>query len=55
MFFDEEFDSLFKNMSRSFMNLDDIFEVAKESGIHSSGPFYYGYTMTIGPNVKQRV
>jgi len=52
MFFDEEFDSLFKNMSRSFMNLDGIFEVAKEPGIHSSGPFYYGYTMTIGPDGK---
>jgi len=50
MFFDEEFDNLFKKMSSSFMNLDDIFEVAKESGIHSSGPFYYGYTMTIGPD-----
>ena len=52
MFFDEEFDNLFKKMSSSFMNLDDVFEVAKESGIHSSGPFYYGYTMTIGPDGK---
>jgi len=50
MFFDDEFDNLFKKMSSSFMNLDDIFEVARESGIHSSGPFYYGYTMTIGPD-----
>ena len=50
MFFDEDFDSLFKNMSRSFMNLDGIFEVTREPGIHSSDPFYYGYTMTIGPD-----
>ena len=53
MFFDDEFDRLFKKMSRSFMNLDDIFEEAKETGdIQRYGPFYYGYTMTIGPDGK---
>lgn len=52
MFFDDEFDSLFKKMSRSFMNLDDVFERARESGIQSYGPFYYGYTMTVGPDGK---
>lgn len=53
MFFDEEFDRLFKKMSRSFMNLDDIFEDVKETGdIQRYGPFYYGYTMTIGPDGK---
>ncbi len=50
MFFDDEFDNLFKKMSRSFMNLDDVFEGAKESVIKSDGPFYYCYTMTIGPD-----
>jgi HSP20 family protein len=53
MFFDDEFDRLFKKMSRSFMNLDDIFEETKETGdIQRYGPFYYGYTMTIGPDGK---
>lgn len=53
MFFDDEFDRLFKKMSRSFMNLDDIFEDVKETGdIQRYGPFYYGYTMTIGPDGK---
>ncbi|MFB5630645.1 MAG: archaeal heat shock protein Hsp20 [Nitrosopumilaceae archaeon] len=52
MFFDDEFDSLFKKMSRSFMNLDELFEGAKESGVQSYGPFYYGYTMTVGPDGK---
>ena len=53
MFFDEEFDRLFKKMSRSFMNLDDIFEDVKETGdIQRYGPFYYGYTMTVGPDGK---
>jgi len=53
MFFDDEFDRLFKKMSRSFMNLDDIFEEVKETGdIQRYGPFYYGYIMTIGPDGK---
>lgn len=53
MFFDAEFDRLFKRMSRSFMNLDDIFDEAKETGdIQRYGPFYYGYTMTVGPDGK---
>src|SRR3990172_560281 len=53
MFFDDEFDRLFKRMSRSFMNLDDVFNEAKETGdIQQYGPFYYGYAMTIGPDGK---
>ena len=53
MFFDEEFDRLFKRMSSSFMNLDDVFEEFRGAGdTKSYGPFYYGYTMTIGPDGK---
>lgn len=53
VFYDDEFDRLFKKMSRSFMNLDDVFEGLGETGnFKSSGPFYYGYTMTIGPDGK---
>ena len=53
MFFDDEFDRLFKRMSRSFMNLDDVFSEAKETGdIQRYGPFYYGYIMTVGPDGK---
>ncbi len=53
MFFDDEIDGLFKIMSRSFMNLDEVFDETKESGnIQSYGPFYYGYTMTVGPDGK---
>jgi len=51
MFFDDEFDRLFKRMSRSFMNLDDLFDEFKSTG-SVSGPFYYGYKMTIGPDGK---
>ena len=50
MFFDNEFERIFKRMSQSFFNIDDMFEEFK--GKDSAGPFYYGYTMTIGPDGK---
>ena len=49
--FDDEFDRLFKQMSSSFMNLDDVFEILKNTG-NMSGPIFYGYTMTAGPDGK---
>jgi len=49
--FDDEFDRIFKRMSSSFFDIDDIFEEFKENG-SNFGPFYYGYTMTVGPNGK---
>lgn len=49
--FDDEFDRIFKRMSGSFFNLDDIFEEFKRND-SVTGPFYYGYTMTVGPNGK---
>ncbi len=51
MFYDDEFDKLFKRMSGSFFDLGDVFEVVKNTGT-ASGPFYYGYTMTVGPDGK---
>jgi HSP20 family protein len=53
MFFDDEFDRLFKRMSRSFMNLDELFDEVKEGS--TFGPFYYGYSMTVGPDGKPHV
>lgn len=47
-----EFDRLFKNMSGSFLNLEDIFEEFRESGNSVSGPIFYGCNMTIGPDGK---
>ncbi len=49
MFFDSEFDRIFRRMTNSFFNIDDIFE---ESKVNGSGPCCYGYTMTIGPDGK---
>ena len=51
MFFDSEFDRMFKRMSRSFFDIDDVFEDFKGNG-SDSGPYYYGYTMTVGPDGK---
>ena len=50
MFFDSEFDRIFKKMSNAFFNIDDMFEEFKTSS--GSGPYYYGYTMTVGPDGK---
>ena len=50
MFFDDEFDKLFKKMSRSF-NLENVLGEFENTG-SSSGPVYYGYTMTVGPDGK---
>ena len=49
MFFDSEIDRIFRRMSNSFFNMDDIFEETKGN---SSGPCCYGYTMTVGPDGK---
>jgi len=49
MFFDSEIDRIFRRMSNSFFNNDGIFEESKQNG---SGPYYYGYTMTVGPDGK---
>jgi HSP20 family protein len=49
--FDDEFDRIFRRMSSSFFDIDDIFEEFKKSD-SNTGPIYYGYTMTVGPNGK---
>ena len=49
--FDDEFNRIFRKMSSSFFNIDDIFEEFKTKGVNA-GPFCYGYTMTIGPDGK---
>ena len=53
MFLNDEFDNLFRRMSRPFIDVDDIFEEFKDSdNLQTYGPYYYGYTMTIGPDGK---
>jgi len=52
MFFDDEFDKIFRRASRSFFNLEDLFEEGKAGDIQTTGPMYYGYTLTVGPDGK---
>ena len=51
MFFDSEFNRIFRQMSNSFFNTDDIFEEFTGNG-SDSGSCCYGYTMTVGPDGK---
>ena len=49
----DEFDSLFRRMMRPFKELDEIWDEMKTSGnVQTFGPYYYGYTMTVGPDGK---
>ena len=50
MIFDDEIDKIFKRISHPFINVDELFENAKSN--LGSGPYYYGYTLMIGPNGK---
>ena len=47
--FNNEINRIFKEMSRSFGSVDDIFEALQNTN-GASGPIYYGYTMTVGPD-----
>ena len=52
-FFDTEFDRIFKSMSTSFFDVNNVFEEFKDNS--NSGPLFYGYTMTVGPDGKPSV
>ena len=52
-FFDTEIDRIFKKMSKSFFDANGMIE--EFNGNSNSGPIFYGYTMTIGPDGKPSV
>ena len=52
-FFDTEIDRILKWMSNSFFDVTDSFEEVK--GNSNSGPLFYGYTLTVGPDGKPSV
>ena len=54
IFFDSEFNRIFRQMSNSFFNIDDIREDFKGNG-SDSGSCCYGYTVTVGPDGKSVV
>ncbi|MGI0041677.1 MAG: archaeal heat shock protein Hsp20 [Nitrosopumilaceae archaeon] len=54
--FVDEFNSLWRRMSRPFMDMEDIFEEFKDStNTQTFSPYYYGYTVTVGPDGKPLV
>lgn len=55
MYIDKEFDRLFQRMSKYFMDFDEVFEDAKEAEGTGYGPYYYGYSVTVGPDGKPQV
>jgi HSP20 family protein len=52
-FFDTEIDRIFKRMSNPFFDVTDSFEEVKDNS--NSGPLFYGYTLTVGPDGKPSV
>lgn len=49
----DEFDNLFQRMLRPFKGLDNIWdELEGSANLQTFGPYYYGYTATIGPDGK---
>ena len=52
MWFDTQFDRMFRSLSDQFFNMDDDFELEKFA---NTKPYFYGYTMTIGNDGKPLV
>jgi HSP20 family protein len=51
MFNMDEFDDLFQRMSRPFLDIEDIwYELKNSSKMQTFGPYYYGYSATLGPD-----
>lgn len=49
----DEFDNLFSRMMRPFKELDHIWDEMKSSDNSKTfGPYYYGYSVTVGPDGK---
>lgn len=51
MTIDREIERIFNRMSSSFFSVDDILEGIRGNGSESE-PYYYSYTMTVGPDGK---
>lgn len=49
----DEFDGLFQKMMRPFQNLDNVWnEMRSSADVQAFGPYYYGYSVTVGPDGK---
>ncbi len=49
----DEFDGLFQRMMRPFKDLDNVWDEMRSFGnTQTFGPYYYGYSVTVGPDGK---
>ena len=49
----DEFDNLFQKMMRPFKGLDEIWNnMTSSENTQTFGPYYYGYSLTVGPDGK---
>jgi hypothetical protein len=49
----DEFDNVFQKMMRPFKGLDEIWNnITSSENAQTFGPYFYGYTMTVGPDGK---
>lgn len=56
MWFDSEFDNMFRRLSNRFFNWGDGFETPNNgSQVQTYGPYYYGYELRVGPDGKPHV
>lgn len=50
--FDDHFEKVFRRLSSPFFTMGDVFEVPDGAKVQTTGPYYYGYQMTVGPDGK---
>lgn len=56
MWFDTEFDNMFRRLSNRFFSSDDSFETQNDgTQVQTYGPYYYGYELKMGPDGKPQV
>ena len=48
----DEFDEMFRRMSRPFADIESLFDQVSRSDGKTIGPYVYGYSMTVGPDGK---
>lgn len=51
----DEVDGLFQRMMRPFKELDSVWQEMSSANMQGFGPYYYGYSITVGPDGKPLV
>ncbi len=55
MWFDSEFDNMFRRLSSRFFSPGDIGKTPNGGQVQTYGPYYYGYQLSVGPDGKPEV